>query len=472
VSDDRALTADLAGPAQAHAQGTSALKLALIGLAGASIEWYDFLLYAAAAALVFPKIFFSTTLPPFVALIASFSTFTVGFLARPFGAVVFGHLGDRVGRKAAFALALCVMGTSTTLIGLLPSYRTAGVFAPLALVLLRLAQGLAVGGQWGGAILIATESAPRWRRGLYGSIAQAGVPVGGLLVNFAFLVSDRAMSPAAFMAFGWRIPFLFSIALVGLGLFIHFRLEDTAAFRRLHQSKVVDPLAANSHATTRGVAAKKHTAPSPVLEALRLYPRLIFVAGGAFVAPALAFYILNTYVVAYGTSVTGLHLARSTMLTAGLVAGLAMPAIMVLVGAFSDRFGRRRIFITGVVLTGIWAFILFPLIETRSLFWITVAISFGVGFLALTYGPMAAMFAELFSTRVRYSAASLAYQVGVIAGGGLAPIIATALYARYHSNIWVSIYIAGACVVSLVCLSILRETRETELEGEPRLRSG
>jgi MFS family permease len=466
VSDDRAVTADLAHLAQVHAQEPPALKSALIGLAGASIEWYDFLLYATAAALVFPKVFFSATLPPFIALIASLSTFSVGFVARPVGAVVFGHLGDRMGRKSAFALALGMMGSATTLIGLLPSYHTVGVFAPLALVLLRLTQGLAVGGQWGGAILLATESAPDSRRGRYGSIAQAGLPLGALLANLAFLICDRAMSPDAFMAFGWRIPFLFSIVLVGLGLFIHLRVEDTAAFRRLQQSKpssVEQP--AGSLLDTPVCAAKAKRAPaSPVLEAFRLYPTLIFVAAGAFVAPNMAFYILNTYVVAYGTSATGLHLPRSTMLAANLLASAPMPAVMVLAGAFSDRYGRRRIFMTGVALMGIWAFILFPLIERRSLLWITVAILVGACLTTLTYGPMAAMFAELFNTSVRYSAASLAYQIGAIVGGGLAPVIATGLYARYHSNIWVSVYIAGACAVSLVCVSILKETRATRLE--------
>src|ERR1700693_3012091 len=201
---------------------SSALKLALTGLAGSSIEWYDFFLYATAAALVFPTVFFSSTLPPLVALIASFSTFAVGFLARPIGALVFGHIGDRLGRKAALVGALIVMGTATSFIGLLPTYRAAGGFSPLVLVLLRLAQGLAVGGQWGGAMLLATENAPRARRGLYGSIAQAGVPVGVVLANLAFLAANGATSAESFMSYGWRIPFLLSVLLVCLGLYIHF----------------------------------------------------------------------------------------------------------------------------------------------------------------------------------------------------------------------------------------------------------
>jgi MFS family permease len=438
-----------AEPAEpARAQQTAALKLALMGLAGASIEWYDFFLYATAAALVFPTLFFSATLPPFVALIASFSTF--------------GHMGDRVGRKAAFVVAMITMGTATTLIGFLPSYHTAGVFSPLALVLLRLTQGLAVGGQWGGAILLATESAPKSRRGLYGSIAQAGVPVGVVLANLAFLAANGVMSSEAFMAYGWRIPFLFSIALVGLGIFIHFRLEETAAFRQLQQLKLslVDPPVRSPARAMRPMRERS----SPVLEALRLYPKLILVAAGAYVSTVLAFYVLITYVVAYGTNVAGLQLARGTMLAAVLIANVAMPPVLFLAGALSDRYGRRRIFMAGVALMGVWAFILFPLIEMRSMLWITVAISVGLSLLAVTYGPLAAMFAELFSTRVRYSAISLAYQIGAIVGGALSPIIATGLYARYHSNFWVSVYIASACAMSLVCASMLEETHEADLD--------
>ena len=465
MSKDRVVLVDPTPRDQAHEQEAPALKFALMGLAGASIEWYDFLLYATAAALVFPTVFFPATLPPLVALIASFSTFAVGFLARPVGAVLFGHIGDRAGRKAAFVLALSMMGTATTLIGLLPSYRTAGVFAPLALVLLRFTQGLAVGGQWGGAILLATESAPNSRRGLYGSIAQAGVPVGVVLANLAFVVTDHAMPAGAFMAFGWRIPFLLSIALVGLSAFIHFRVDDTVAFRQLQQAKAsgLDLRAESSFDGAASAARLKRAAASPILEALHLHPRLIFLAAGAFAAPNLAFYVLNTYVVAYGTRASGLHLPRSVMLTASLIASAAMPPLMVFAGGFSDRYGRRRIFMTGIALMGIWGFILFPLIETRSLLWITMGFLVAACLLTLTYGPMAAMFAELFSTGVRYSAASLAYQIGAIVGGGLAPVIATGLYARYHNNIWISAYIASACTISLICLSLLKETRETDL---------
>ncbi len=454
MSDDAAAPGDATPRDRSRAEEGAALKLALLGLAGASIESYDFFIYATASALVFPRLFFSGTLPPLVALSASFSTFAVGFVARPVGAALFGHLGDRVGRKAAFATALITMGAATTLIGALPPYQTMGVLAPIALVLLRFAQGLAVGGQWGGAILLAIESAPRSRRGLYGSIVQASVPVGVVLANLAFLVTNEAMSPAAFMAYGWRIPFLSSVVLVGLGIFIQVRLADTLAFRQLQVSE---------QSSARPM--------SPIFEVLRSCPRLILIAGGAGVGNILAFYILITYVVAYGTSAAGLHLPRSTMLGAVLIAQTATAPVTCLAGMLSDRYGRRLICMTGVALMGVWAFVLFPLLETRSLLWITVAMSVGLGLLSLTYGPLAALFAEMFTTRVRYSAVSLAYQIAGVVGGGLAPIIATGLYAKFHSNLSISVYIAAACALSWACLGRLKSRGDSELDhhAEPAL---
>jgi MFS family permease len=435
------------------------LKPALTGLAAASIEWYDFFIYATAAALVFPSVFFAAQLPPFVALIASYSTFAVGFVARPVGALLFGHLGDKLGRKTALAAALVLMGTATTLVGLLPSYATAGALAPLALVALRLMQGLAVGGQWGGAILLATENAPKSRRGLHGSIAQAGVPVGVVLANLAFLAANAATSAESFMSYGWRIPFLLSVLLVAFGLYIYFRVDDTPAYRQLRQSA---PPPADVPGGTPN--AERAARASPIIEALRRHPKLILLAAGAYISTNLSFYVFITYVVSYGTSAAGLHLSRGTMLSAVLIANAVSMPVLFLAGRLSDRYGRRLIFMTGVSLAALWAFALFPLVETRSLPWITVAILVGLSLNSICYGPMAAMFTELFSTGIRCSGISLAYQLGAILGGGMAPIVATALFARYHNNLWVSVYMAAACGISLLCANKLNDAPDTDLD--------
>jgi metabolite-proton symporter len=422
-------------------------KLAFTSLASTSVEWYDFFLYGTAAALVFPTVFFPQTLPPFVALIASFSTFTVGFIARPIGAVIFGHFGDRAGRKAALVTALLMMGGGTTLIGCLPSYATAGIVAPLLLVIFRFVQGLAIGGQWGGAMLLVTESAPPGKRGFYGSFAQAGVPVGVVLANLALLIAGASTSADDFMSWGWRIPFLVSVILVALGLFVKFRVEDSEAFE-----------------------AARHSAPvrrSAIIEAFRLHPRNILLAAGAFIASNLVFYIMITFVLAYGSSAQGLGLARATMLNAVMLSMVTMFLGLLVFGALSDRYGRRRIYMAGALLTGIWVFALFPLMETRSFFWISFALCVGHVFGAMMYGPQAALFTELFETKVRYSGASLGYQLGSIFGGALAPIIATSLLARFGNTVSISIYIAAACLLSLVSVALLRETRGATLLTEP-----
>lgn len=420
--------------------GGSALGLA--ALIGTSSEWYDFFLYATAAAVVFPATFFPATLDPFVALLASFSTFAVGFVARPLGAVFFGHLGDRAGRKTAFATALVTMGCATTLIGLLPPYTSIGVLAPLALVLLRLIQGFAVGGQWGGALLLATESAPGSRRGLFAGIAQAGVPFGVVLANLAFLLASGLTSPATFMTHGWRVPFVASLALVGLAALIQFRLQDTKAFREVREQPKDEV--------------------SPVLAAVRLYPRSILVAAGANIAGMLAFYILITYVVAYGAGSGGLQLPRNLILSAVLIANIVMIPAELIAGRLSDLYGRRRILVAGQVLLAAWSFVLFPLMQTRSFLCITVAITVGQCMVALIHAPVSALMAELFTVEVRYSAASLAYQISSVLGGSVAPIVASALYAKYHDNTPISIYMAVACAVSLLCVAIVGRVHKTD----------
>lgn len=429
-------------------------KIALTALAGTSIEWYDFFLYATAAALIFPTLFFSPDMPPAIGLIASFSTFAVGFLARPIGGVVFGHYGDRYGRKKALVVAMLLMGGATTLIGLLPGYASIGFAAPLLLMLLRFAQGLAIGGQWGGAMLLVTENAPASRRGFYGAYAQAGAAVGMIMANLAFLGVTYWLAPEEFMDWGWRLPFLFSIVLIGLSLYVQFTIEDTPEFQRLQQASA-------AHASEPVVAQQR----SPVLQAIYKYPREILLSAGAFLAVQVTFYILVAFLLAYGTDPAGLALPRSVLLIAVLIGSMVQIPVLFIASAYSDRHGRRGVYMLGAALMAIYGFVLFPLVDTGSPVLIVLAVALGQVLIGMMYGPQAAFLAEMFSAEVRYSGVSLGYQIGAILGGALAPIIATALLARYQSTIGVSIYIALACVLTLISVHYLKETGGTETKA-------
>ena len=419
-------------------------RVALTSLAGTSIEWYDFFLYGTAAAVIFPKAFFPQDLPPMVLLIISFSTFAVGFIARPLGGVVFGHFGDQVGRKRTLVIALMMMGVATTLIGLLPTYQSIGIAAPLMLVALRFTQGLAVGGQWGGAMLLVTESAPSEKRGWYGAYAQAGAAVGVILANLAFLSVSTSMSDEAFIEWGWRLPFIASIVLIGISLYVQLSMEDTEAFKAL---KAVQAEAGEQTAVPK----------SPVLEAIRRYPRRIMLAAGAFLSVQVTFYILIAFVIAYGLNSPSVELTRDEMLTSVLIAAAAMIPALFYFSGMSDRVGRKQIYRWGAILTGVWGFALFPLIDTGNPLMITLAVSVGMIFLGMQYGPQAAYFTELFSTEVRYSGASLGYQIGAILGGALAPTIAVLLWTEL-GIFFVSLYILLAAGLTLWSLSQLEET--------------
>lgn len=426
-------------------------KVALTSLAGTSIEWYDFFLYGTAAAIIFPKAFFPADLPPMIALIASFSSFAVGFLARPLGGIVFGHFGDRVGRKKTLVTALMVMGISTTLIGFLPTYDTIGYIAPLILVLLRFAQGLAIGGQWGGAMLLVTESAPPDKRGWYGAYAQAGAPIGVILANLAFLGVSGSMTETAFLDWGWRIPFVASILLVCVSLYLQLNLEDTDAFKKLAASQ-------SSESNT-----DKPTQRSPIIEVLSRHPGRVFLAAGAFLSIQVTFYILIAFIMAYGVNSPSVMLSRDTMLTAVLIGAMVMIPSLFWAAGMSDRVGRKRVYTWGAVLSGAWAFALFPLVDTGNIIVVTGAISVGLAFVGMQYGPQAAFFTELFSTDVRYSGASLGYQIGAILGGALAPSIAVMLWTTY-GVVYVSVYMALAAIATVVCISMLSETSGKSLD--------
>ena len=420
--------------------------VALTALAGTSIEWYDFFLYAAAAALVFPAVFFPESTPT-VALILSFGTFAFGFIARPLGGIMFGHFGDRIGRKRTLVIALMLMGVASTLIGLLPSYATIGIAAPIILTLLRFCQGLAIGGQWGGAMLLVTESAPSNERGWYGAYAQAGAPVGVILANLALIGISAAVSDEFFQTWGWRIPFLASVVLIGISMFVQLKLEDTVAFREL---QLVREAHKDEHPEAEAVRR------SPVLEALINYPKTISLAAGAFLSIQVSFYILIAFVLAYGSQgIAGM--SRDAMLAAVLVASALMIPFQFWASGYSDRNGRRGIYMLGAVLTGVWAFALFPLIDTGDFWMIVLGVTGGLCFLSMMYGPQAAFYTELFSTEVRYSGASLGYQFGAIIGGAFAPMIATFLWTEY-AIVWVSVYIALASVIALLCVWTLSET--------------
>jgi len=409
-------------------------------MVGATIEWYDFFIYATAAALVFPELFFPE-LSPLAGTLASFSVFAVGMIARPAGAALFGHLGDKAGRKKALVIALLTMGVSSTLIGLMPTFAVIGVLAPILLTLLRLVQGLAVGGQWAGAMLLVTESAPRGKKGFYGGFAQLGVPLGIVTSNTAFLIMSAVLSDEAFLSWGWRVPFLVSIALIGVGIYVQMKLHESPVFERVRET---------------------HTeARSPVVDVIRTNPKQIFLAGGAFAAYMVYFYVIVSFAVSYGT--TNLGLSRSTMLTGVLLGAVAQMCTIIGSAALSDRIGRRKIYLTGVALLALWAFPCFMLIDTRSVVLVWLAMGVTQLFMGVSYGPQAALFAEMFGTRVRYSGASLGAQLGAILGGAFAPIIATSLFAATGTSLSVSAYLLAISVVSFASVGLIAETFKTDL---------
>ena len=422
-------------------------KVALTALAGTSIEWYDFFLYGAAAALIFPTAFFGEATPS-TALILSLLTFAAGFIARPIGGIIFGHYGDRIGRKKTLVIALILMGVSSTLIGLLPTYAMIGVTAPILLTSLRFVQGLAIGGQWGGAMLLVTESAPSDKRGYYGAFAQAGAPIGVILANLAFIITSSLVSEESFYSWGWRIPFLASAILIGISMYIQLNLEDTKAFQELQQKRQTND------------AKEEQIKQSPILVAIRKYPSRIALAAGAFLSIQVTFYILIAFLLAYGVS--SAEISRDAMLAAVLIASAIMVPSQFMFSSISDRYGRKGIFMAGAILTGLWAYAIFPLVDTGNFYLIVLAITFGLIFVGMMYGPQAAFFTELFTTEVRYSGATLGYQFGAILGGAFAPTIAAFLWNNF-GIFWVSVYISFASLLTLLSVMALTETYKTNL---------
>ena len=426
-------------------QSDNMRKVALTALAGTSIEWYDFFLYGAAAALIFPTAFFGE-IPPTTALILSLLTFAAGFIARPIGGIIFGHFGDKIGRKKTLISALLLMGISSTLIGLLPTYAMIGVAAPILLTLLRFAQGIAIGGQWGGAMLLVTESAPSNKRGYYGAFAQAGAFVGVILANLALIITSALVSEEFFNTWGWRIPFLASAVLILISMYIQLNLEDTKAFKEL--------------ASKRQQQEEQVIQKSPIIEAVKKYPKRIALAAGTFLSVQVTFYILIAFMLTYG--VNSASMTRDEMLSAVLIASGIAVLLQFVFASYSDRHGRKGIFMLGAILSGLWAFAIFPLVDTGNYWLILIAISMGLTFLGMMYGPQAAFFTELFSTEVRYSGATLGYQFGAILGGAFAPTIAVILWKDF-GIFWVSVYIAFAALLTLLSVMALTETYKSDL---------
>jgi MFS family permease len=399
---------------------------------GTSIEWYDYYIFGTAAALVFGPLFYPD-FSPVAGTLAAFGTFAVGFIARPLGAAVIGHFGDRIGRKSMLVLTLLLTGGATFLIGVLPTYAAIGVAAPLLLVLLRLIQGFGVGGEWGGAVLIATENASRRQRAIYGSFAQFGVPVGVLTSNLAFL-AVAGMSDEDFLAYGWRIPFLLSLALVVVGFVVRSRLRDAPEFEKLKKQKAVSRV--------------------PIAELFRRQPRNLVLGSLASIAPPAVGYTVIVYMLTYGTTVVGFD--RSTLLTLILVSTVIWIATIAGSAAIGDRFGTKRVFAVGALTAVLWPLPMFALVNTGSTGLALLAFVVAAIVQGIMSGAQGGLFTEIFDVQVRYSGISIAYQMGGMIGGAVTPLAATALYGATGSSTPIALYVTALSLISFLAVFGLR----------------
>ena len=428
---------------QTDQPATPIRRVVLASFIGTTIEWYDYFIYGTAAALVFNKLFFPS-LDPFTGTVAAFGTFAVGFFARPIGGLVFGHYGDKLGRKTMLVTTLVMMGVATFLIGCLPTYTAIGVAAPVLLVVLRFIQGFGVGGEWGGAVLMVVEHGHQGRRGFYASWAQAGVPIGLLLATGIFSLLNAQLTDEQFIAWGWRVPFLIGILLLVVGLYIRLAILESPLFKKLQE--------------------EEPDRPAPIREVLRKHPRNILIAMGARFAENASFYIFTVFIYAYARD--QLQLDRQVILNGILIASAAQFVAVPCFGALSDRVGRRPVYLFGAVFTALFAMPFFLLMNTQTPGLITLALvlAVAVGHAAM-YGPQAAFFSELFGTRVRYSGISIGYQLASPFAGGLAPIIAAVLLKWSGGNPWpVAVYLIITCLITLTAIRFAKETFDTDLE--------
>jgi metabolite-proton symporter len=423
---------------------SSVRKVIVASLIGTSLEWYDFFIYGTAAALVFNQLFFPT-FEPLVGTLLAFTTYAVGFVARPLGGLIFGHYGDRIGRKNVLVVTLLLMGIATFAIGLLPTYATIGVWAPILLVALRFLQGLGLGGEWGGAVLMTLESGGANRRGLNASWPQVGVPLGLLGANGILALMGALTDEPAFLSWGWRVPFLLSGLLVLVGLWIRMTISESPLFREVEES---------------------HTqAGAPIMEVLRSYPKQVLLAIGARVGVDVAFYTFVLFITTYVA--TYLKLPRNYALNAVLIAAAVQVVLIPLFGSLSDRFSRRPVYLAGAIGAAVWVFVFFILLDTGQFWLIVLAAVVALVFHAAMYGPQAAFISEMFPTRVRYTGASMGYQLAGIIGGALAPIISVALLDRYDTSIAVSIYAVAMLLVTIICVLLAPETSKIDLHADP-----
>jgi len=408
---------------------THRLRAVAASTVGTTIEWYDFFLYGTAAALVFPDLFFPGS-SPYAGLLLSFGTQAVGFAARPVGAIIFGHFGDRIGRKRTLVATLMLMGIATFLMGLLPTHAAIGAAAPILLTVLRLLQGIGVGGEWGGSVLLSMEWGSQRRRGFTASWPQVGVPVGLLLSTGMVKLMSGVTSDVQFESWGWRVPFLISIVLVGIGLYVRLRVLESPAFSQVKRENAVVRL--------------------PILQVLKEQPREVITSALIRMSEQAPFYIFVTFVLTYGTDHLGL--SRDSLLNDTLVAAAIGLFSVPFFGFLSDLIGRRLMYGIGIVCLALYAFPYFGLLNTKVAGLVLLAIVLSLVFHDMQYGPQAALIAETFGTGIRYSGAGLGYQLASVIAGGPAPLIATAILASTGSSTWISVYLVGCCVVAFIAL--------------------
>jgi MFS family permease len=425
---------------------TGLRRVVVASMAGTVVEWYEFFLYGTAATLVFSKVFFDQADSDLSNILAAFVTYAVGFLARPLGGVVFGHFGDKYGRKKLLQFSLLLVGAATFLMGCLPTFGQIGYWAPALLVGLRFLQGFAVGGEWGGAVLLVAEHSPNAQRGFWASWPQAGVPVGNMLATVVLLVLTGTLSDAAFLSWGWRVAFWLSAVVVLVGYYIRTKVTDAPIFIEAQEE-----------------AERVKATSFSVVEVLKRYPRGVITAMGLRFGENIMYYLVVTFSITYLKVQVGAN--TSSILWYLLVAHAVHFAVIPLVGRAADRYGRRPVYFVGAVLGASWGFFAFPMMNSGNYAVITAAITLGLMIHALMYAPQPAIMSEMFPTRMRYSGVSLGYQVTSIVAGSLAPIIAVKLLDIYDSSVPVALYLAGACLITLVAVIFTRETNGIDLKS-------